>query len=458
MKKLLPVFLVCLLAITSKASHLMGGQMTSRNIGGLTYEVTITAYRDTLGVPMYTRTYFNYSDGVAWSQIDTVALSAPSVFGNGVEEYTYTDTVTFPASGSYSMSYEDCCRNAAILNMANPGSEYFHLYNNLWADSTNSSPVFLNPPIPIAQVGITLFYNPLPFDADGDSIAWMLDTPVTHGGIYVSGYSLPPSDITVPFTMDTVTGVISFLPTTTGHFEVSVLVNEFRNGLQIGQIRRDMQIIVVNSGNRPLLVSSSANGTATSNRNFNLNPNTPFTISVTVLDPDYNTLSMTARGEPFLLANNPVNSSIINSAGVSTGTISWTPDQSQIRNEPYLFSLRINEPYDLLTFGNDLTYSLRVSANAVGLNPISNESIHNIYPNPNTGIFTVEINIVSAGKSDLIITNLIGQQVHVVKNIQLNEGVNAVVVKDASLPKGNYMLSIVKNGKTTAVRNFEVTY
>ncbi len=458
MKKLLLVLFVCTLATTSRATHLMGGQMTSLNIGGLTYEVTITAYRDTLGINMAAIATFNYSGPGSWTQTDYVHLSAPTVFGNGVEEYTYIDTITFPASGSYSLWYEDCCRNGAILNISNPLGDSFHLYNNLWADSTNSSPVFLNPPIPIAQVGIPLTYNPLPYDADGDSIAWTLDTPVTTAGVYVGGYTLPPSDSTMPFTMDPVTGVISFLPNTTGHFEVSVLVNEYRNGVQIGQIRRDMQIIVVNSGNRPLLVSNSVNGTATSSNTFNLNPATPFTLTVTVLDPDFQTLTMEARGEPFLLSTNPATSAVINSAGVSTGTISWTPDASQMRSMPYIFSFRINEPFSLLTFGNDISFRLNVSTQAVAVVPITKESVRNIYPNPNNGNFTVDISTANGGKADLIITNIVGQQIHAVKNIQLNEGVNAVVISGLALPKGSYMISVVKDGKTTSVRNFEVTY
>ena len=177
-KNLLAIALLFMSSTGLFASHLMGGQITSRNIGGLTYEVTLTAYRDTMGIPMYPTTIFHFTDAAAtWSQDDIVNLSAPSTFGNGVEEYTYTDTITFAAAGSYDVWYEDCCRNAAILNMTIAGSEAFRLHNTLLADPTNSSPVFLNPPIPIAQLGVAFNYNPLPFDADGDSIVWALASP-----------------------------------------------------------------------------------------------------------------------------------------------------------------------------------------------------------------------------------------------------------------------------------------
>src|SRR5438874_9639738 len=110
MKKLLLLFSVCISSIAGYATHLMGGQMTSRNLGGLTYEITLTAYRDTLGIPMYPTTTFHYTDMAAtWNQDNIVILSPAVPFGNGVEEYTYIDTITFPASGSYDVWYEDCC-------------------------------------------------------------------------------------------------------------------------------------------------------------------------------------------------------------------------------------------------------------------------------------------------------------------------------------------------------------
>ena len=62
MKKLILLFAFVFTTIQMQASHLMGGQMTSKNIGGLTYEVTLTLYRDTLGIPMYQTETINYLD------------------------------------------------------------------------------------------------------------------------------------------------------------------------------------------------------------------------------------------------------------------------------------------------------------------------------------------------------------------------------------------------------------
>ena len=458
MKRFILGLLILMFSNTSKATHLMGGQMTSRNIGGLTYEITLTAYRDTTGITMYPSTDFNFSDsGGTWTQTDHVAMNGPVSIGNGVEEYTYVDTITFPSSGNYSMWYEDCCRNCAILNIANPCSYSFHLYNNLWVDSSNSSPVFLNGPITIAQNNVVFTYNPLPFDVDGDSISWTIDVPVTSGGAPVAGYSLPSSDTSMPFAMDPSTGVISFLPNAIGNYEVSVKVNEFRNGVQIGEIRRDMQIIVVNSLNVPVLVSSSSNSSSPSTNQFNLTPGSQFTLTVAVLDQDYRMIAMRAFGEPFQLANNRALLSTTNSPGFLTGTVQWSPDASQVRSAPYIMALRVVEPYAPYTFSNDLTFELRLN-HVTGIPVIKNTVIRNVFPNPNNGSFTLEIHSILRNKGDVVIINMLGQQVHSIRNILLHEGVNAILLNNSSLSEGHYVVRLVSEGKTIATKNFEIIH
>ena len=88
MKKLLLFITVTFLSFNSFASHMMGGQITSKNLGGLTYEVTLTAYRDMTGIPISTIDAFNYSNAAGtWSITNNVNITSWSVFGNGVEEY-----------------------------------------------------------------------------------------------------------------------------------------------------------------------------------------------------------------------------------------------------------------------------------------------------------------------------------------------------------------------------------
>ena len=197
MKKALLLVLLCLsFSMRSNASHMMGGQITVSHISGMDYNVVYTAYRDMTGITISTSATLNFTDAASAT---TFSVTIPydsivTVLVPGVEEYTYHAVVTFPNTGVWTVSYEECCRNAAILNMTNPGGESHYFYSNVLVDTTNSTPVFLNPPIVLAQDSVPFYYNPLPFDADGDSISWSLDIPLSMSGAQVVGYVLPTSD------------------------------------------------------------------------------------------------------------------------------------------------------------------------------------------------------------------------------------------------------------------------
>jgi Secretion system C-terminal sorting domain len=455
MKKLLLMAGLVVSSLGSFATHMMGGQVTSRNIGGLTYEITLTAYRDTLGVPIGNLANFNFIEiGGTWTANHSVPKIGPIIFGNGVEEYHYIDTITFPNGGNFDMSYSECCRNCAILNMTTPCGESFHLHNTLWVDPTNSSPVFLNPPITIAQLNVPFNYNPMPFDADGDSIVWSVDTPLTSATAYVDGYVVPSADSLSPFTMNPLTGEVSFLPNLQGYFAASFLVSEFRNGLKIGEIRRDMQIIVVPSFNVPPVISATSNNFPYSGKNYTIAPGSSFNLSVSVYDADGQNLSIVAAGEPVLLATNPAVVNITSGTGSSSATINWTPDASQARILPYILALRIGETYFANTFSSDITFSLRVG-NFAGIENASNEVVKGIYPNPSNGNFTVEMYSDKTQSVNLNITNLMGQQIKVIPQV-LNSGVNLLNVENLNLPNGTYMLNIVSRGSIIETITFEI--
>lgn len=431
--------------------------MTSKNIGGLMYEVTLTAYRDTLGIPMYATATINYSDINGFTASHVVPSSPATNYGNGVEMYTYVDTIVFPAAGEYTMWWEDCCRNCALLNMTNPCGEYFHLYNVLHADTNNSSPVFLNPPIPIAQEWVAFNYNPLPFDADGDSIAWQLDIPVSYNAVNVAGYVLPSSDTSIPFTMNQVTGEITFLPNLTGHFEVSVKVSEYRGGIKIGEIRRDMQIIVVPCLNKPCNISSNSNTFPFAGKTFQLNYGSSFSLNVSATEIDNNPVSMVANGEPFLLTNNPASASITNGLGLATAAITWTPNATQQRTNPYIFTLRTTEIYSPYMFSNDITFNLKVGSGTTGVTEkgISDEFI-SVFPNPNDGTCYIEVNAANAGKITVLVTSVLGQNVARLNDLNVNSGKNVIYLNNLNLQAGQYFITVENSGKILGTQQLDI--
>jgi hypothetical protein len=456
MKKLLLVVLTIVLSYSAQATHLMGGQMTSRNIGGLTYEVTLTLYRDTVGIPMYNNAAINYTDTSGFDSTRIVSVSAPFNIGNGVERYTYTDTITFPAAGNYSISWSDCCRNAAILNMTMPGGESLYLNNTLFADSTNSSPVFLNEPITLAQLNTPFLYNPLPFDADGDSISWALDIPLSNLGDTVAGYTLPPSDSSMPFTMDAVTGEISFLPNTLGNFVVSVIVTEYRNGLVIGTIRRDMQLIVVNSPNTPAVFTSNYSVTRSSSaaQEINLAPGQNLNFSAFVNDVDQNNVSVQVAGSIF---QRPTPPTVSVSGGIANGYVSlnWTAQTADVSTRPYLLTIRVGDNYGNYTFYHDYSFVVKVGS-STGINETNSvASDLKVFPNPTYGETFIQFDAKKAGTATIEVQNLSGQLVSQTQNDVVN-GANMLMIDSKSFTKGIYLVKVMLDGQQVGVSKLSV--
>ncbi len=453
MKRTLFALSCLLLTLNSYASHLMGGQITAAWLGtGYDYQITMTLYRDTVGIPMYPSEYVMISsDTVAGSNAVTDTLLVPSAtnFGNGVEEYTYQFNYTFSAPGDYIIYWSNCCRNAAILNLPSPSSNSMLLFTKLHVDTANSSPVFLNPPIPIAQVGVPFTYNSLPFDADGDSIAWRLDVPLDQstGSLYVpiTGYVDPFSDTTQPFALNPTTSEISFLPNTLGHFVVSLAVDEFRAGVKIGEIRRDMQIIVVGPSNSPRLFNYTSNIPPTSGRTIRFNPNTTLHLIVTASDPtDNDPLSIEANGRAFLLSNNPpVFSSSINN-GTVTGDLSWTPIIDQGSNQPYVTCFRVAESHGGYMFFLDETFEIYVNR-SVGIDDPSSYLTDRW--NLSNGMLTGFLKLTERSDVSIELMNISGQLVRTLHNNFLTAGDHQFVFPTNELNSGIYLVRTTINGK-----------
>ena len=108
----------------------------------------------------------------------------------GVEVYTYTDTITFYRAMGI-IQYI----GMIVVEML-PLSIWVMLELNHFALSTsfnvdtlnpNSSPSYLSLPVAYLPSDTLWQYNPLPFDPDGDSLAWSLTTPLGSGAL-VAGY------------------------------------------------------------------------------------------------------------------------------------------------------------------------------------------------------------------------------------------------------------------------------
>lgn len=448
MKKLfLSLFVLISISGQVSASHLMGGQITAKHLGGLDYLIELTLYRDTLGISVAPSEVINISSpNPSIGAFNVTLPSAPAVFlGNNTEEYIYSDTVSFPQADIYDIWWFSCCRNSAIVNLSNPGSDGFFLSCNINFISTNSSPDFLNPPVTVAQQNQPFYYNPLPFDADGDSLFWSLDIPQDGGTVPgtsfpLAGYSPPSSDPSMPFTMDSLTGEISMMPNILGNYVISIICKEYRQGVLLGQIRRDMQFIVVPAANNPVPPAFIPNNPPTSFRTFTVPPGAALSMSINAPDPDNQQVSLNAFGEALMLNQSPAIFNI--TTGVpATAEFIWTPASQHARSTPYLTVFRVSEVFGPFVFSND--YSYRIFVDPTITSVVDHQAGQaSLYPNPANNLLHLRyFSQLGGEKMNISIYNAAGQLT--VENLfNAGKGENLLAIPTETLSDGLYLLRI----------------
>tara|TARA_B110000114_G_scaffold153512_1_gene165823 strand:- start:696 stop:2054 length:1359 start_codon:yes stop_codon:yes gene_type:complete len=440
-KALLILSIILLFSISGKSTHLMGGEIIAQQINGYQYQIFMTVYRDTAGVPMENTAQFYITDS-AGTNVATLTTPYDSVLsGNtlpmypyGVEVYFFIDTITFSGSGTYTIGWSSCCRNGAIQNISTPLSQSMFLQTEITVfDSTsNSTPWFLVPASIFLPSNTPWQYNPLPFDPDGDSLYWSLSQPLNALNTPCPGYTLPPGSISNPMTINPITGTITWTATMVGNFVTSVLVEEFRDGQKIGEIRRDMQFIVVQTSvTGPLWNTGNLPVDSFGNVHVNLIQNSSFSMSVSGYSPNGSTLYADAFGEPFFTAPNPAQWTCIGSSSNDTiqGTILWAPSSAQSRSTPYILALRLTDGF----LAQDLSIIFQVST-GIGLE--ENKLQYVSFPNPASEGITIT---PSPDRAFLYNTN--GQQWEL---LQINNRWDI-----SHLTPGSYVLrAFSRNGET----------
>lgn len=270
-----------LLFSIAHATHIMGVDIAYECIGGCTYRIHWNAYRDCGGVTgISPNVNFNVISGTNctppvpvgnWSaQVTTevtpicpgiqTQCTSPGALIRGVQEYyRYRDYNICSANCIYQITWTDCCRNNAITS----GSASQTIFTGQTTINTaitpcNSSPRFSNPPIPYICMGQPFTFNQGAYDSDGDSLVYSLGPCYRQNNAvinYNAGYS-PTAPLGPSWTLnlDPSTGDLSITPSP-GNLQVGVLciyVEEYRNGVLIGQVVRDMQITVIDCGNNNL--------------------------------------------------------------------------------------------------------------------------------------------------------------------------------------------------------------
>ena len=266
---LLSLFICCSFFSNLYASHVMGADLTFQCLGPNQYRVTLTVYRDCRGIPLNGPLTINVSSaqcGVTTtlnlSQVGppvditpvchSIGSSCQGGTGIGIEKYIFQGILNLPpgCGADWVLSWQLCCRNAAITTLTNPGGEdlYIETHLNNTLASCDNSPTFSNDPVGVYCDNFPEFFNHGATDVDGDSLYFYL-APSLHSPGSQVGYASPYSGAnplsTVSGTnINSANGQLTFTANQTQIAVMKVKVDEFRNGVLIGTIERDMELII----------------------------------------------------------------------------------------------------------------------------------------------------------------------------------------------------------------------
>ncbi|MDG1477375.1 MAG: hypothetical protein P8Q14_09530, partial [Vicingaceae bacterium] len=277
MKRLLLLISVIFLGFTnSYATHLMGAEITYTHVSGNDYEVTLIIYRDCSGAGLSTNsanvTFESATCGlnfnmplpyVATNDVSQVCPGQTTTCNGGTvpgtEQFIYRDIVSLPPCSDWIMHWNSGNRNPAITNLVNPNGANIYVQNTLnnIIGTNNNSPQYFNLPTPYLCANNLAIYSHAASDPDGDSLYYSLNNPLTTPGppgtniAFTGGYSLAQPMITAAgMNLNQQTGEMCFTPTQAQVSVVSILIEEYRNGVLIGSQIREMQVVVTGCTNQ----------------------------------------------------------------------------------------------------------------------------------------------------------------------------------------------------------------
>ena len=336
MKRLLGIVFVLLFHLSSFATHNRAGEITYRQISGSTYEIVVVTYTSSLpGTADRPSLMVSFGDNVSLE----VARYELVYLANNYKRNTYKAQHTFPGPGTYDVVVEDPNRNYGVKNIPNSVFTVFTVKSTLVINAAlgnNTTPQLLNPPIDMAGKLKLFVHNPAAFDAEGDSVSFALTSCLGEDGKPIPGYVYPPA--TESLTIDPVTGdLIWKTPSDTGSFNVAINVMEWRNGIKIGNIVRDMQIDVRNTTNNPPVNDPLKAICVEAGKRISM--------LVTSRDQDNDPLSHKVIGGSVTMVNYPANELKLVSvgAGFVTSEFNWQTSCSHIRKQPYEVILKAED-------------------------------------------------------------------------------------------------------------------
>jgi gliding motility-associated-like protein len=325
------------------ATHNRAGEITYRHISGLTYEATIVTYTYSPSQADRCELELFWGDGTSTviERINGPSGYCPhmgEIVGTDIKKNIYTGTHTYPAAGSYKLYFEDPNRNAGVINIPGSVSIPFYVESELIINpflGINNSPQLLNPPIDNACVNVPFVHNPSAYDIDGDSLAYQLIVCLGAQGLPVPQYTYPLASNV--FSLDPISGDLLWdSPVQQGEYNMAILITEYRNGIKVGSVIRDMQVNVLSCNNDPPVLQIPGDTC--------VEAGSLLSFIVSASDPNGGMLTLTATGGPLVVPSSPASyPQPLVGLGLVTNTFSWQTECSHVRKSPYQMVFKVRD-------------------------------------------------------------------------------------------------------------------
>ncbi|MCP4313074.1 MAG: gliding motility-associated C-terminal domain-containing protein [Bacteroidetes bacterium] len=354
MKKILILILVmAVMAMPVRATHNRAGEITLTQLDELTYEITITTFTYTLSLADRDRLEVKWGDNTFSYANRITKTKLPHFYYKNI----YVTQHTFPGPGIYEIVVQDPNRNEGVKNIPSSVNVIFSIKTTIMINAglgNNSTPVLLYPPIDRAAYHQIFIHNPAAYDPDGDSLSYKLTVCTEQDGRPIEGYLLPPASDTL--FVDPYTGDLTWItPSDTGIFNIAIDVEEWRSGIKIGNIVRDMQIEVYNTDNHPPVQTSPGN--------FCVEAGSRLAFWVEATDQDGDSIRQWATGGPFVVESGPATytkDELTAGYGYTRSWFEWNTNSSHVRNQYYTAVFKAEDNHPMTPLVNIMNVNIKV--------------------------------------------------------------------------------------------------
>ena len=261
----------------------------------------------------------------------------------GVEQWVYKGTMDLnEMCGQWKFGIQMQNRNLGINTINSPGGEAAFVQATLKPRQLcNNSPIFTNPPVAYMYTEDTFCYNHGAIDPDGDSLSYELYTPKTNENDGDTVTYLPGYFANDPFGGNTMNfnpknGDFCVAPESPLITVMAIRVNEWRNGVKIGSVERDIQLVALESTGNKLPDISGTD--STDSRTIDICVGEKIDFSIYAHDPDGDSAIINWNG------GIPAGTFTIDkSKGHQVGYFSWTPTPADASTTPYSFTVTVRD-------------------------------------------------------------------------------------------------------------------